>query len=696
MAFQSCIDIPKVRRPLSKAPLINVQDAVYARCDEAKPACNACLRKGIPCGGYQRQLRWSSKHEKALPTPPEDQCEDQTPTSEATQEPPTVEDEFVWQHTISATSDTSSDIGSSMMSFPAEQAAGVLSDMDSSSFSALDALDTILLPDTQSLDLEFPSCLGLQVESPPAGGLLEEFMAMGSGGGDKQLMHTGQRYYNRLNTTISPMDPSMGLSFLIPPAINDMPTLLINNWFDNVCSVWSAYDSHINLNRQLAGALWFKSDAVSSSLQFMSVALMADQLPQIKPEVTRYVQTAMKAIEKELQAVKSISHFDSVPASVLLALCCIGTTLCWIDARQLGLPFLRETKTLLGRVKQQAHNFSQEDCTLLAFFTRSFIYWDMLSAVVSYNNDLGPELEAETSEAPKTITDEDEAQNGTILPHPWTGISTVPPRLFTSAIKLCRSFRVNIRSGMTTARNLNSALAAIEKAKHIEEQLLSMELPLMTQLSETGDELTPRRHLLETAEAYRLASLLQIYQTFPDLVAMRLPPDSVAQRNEDGHVPWDGWIVPLSLRLIKLLKDIPPTSGSRVIQPLLYISAGTGLKFEPSANSGQRGSETDKTVLGASNESRSLSGYMDQYLGLEVQYGPEETISPLALSIGSARRFVMNRLNILESNLPPKPIGMAKKLVQAIWAAYDQETPGSSQVHWIDVMEEQELRTLLG
>ncbi len=51
------------------------------------------------------------------------------------------------------------------------------------------------------------------------------------------------------------------------------------------------------------------------------------------------------------------------------------------------------------------------------------------------------------------------------------------------------------------------------------------------------------QHLYNVTEAYRLSSLLQLYLTFPDLVANRIP----SQAGEDGSVAWDAWVFASSL-----------------------------------------------------------------------------------------------------------------------------------------------------
>lgn len=503
--------------------------------------------------------------------------------------------------------------------------------------------------------------------------------------------------------SLSPIRRQAGPS-VIPPTLTHVPSLLINYWFQDVCSVWSAYDSHINLNRTIATALWPNSETVLTCLQGMSAAFLATKIPYMKQTSISMMKSATMAIKTELAVVKLCPQFVSIPMSLLFALFCVGTTICWLDAGQLGVPFLREAKALLSRVNRQKRSLCDEDRKLLNFFNKSSIYWEMLLTVVTYNGSQNSAEEVDEIEYPDVDdsptaapadSDTDE------VPHPWTGISTTASRLFTRAMKLCRSFRHRIKHQKgITAHDLRVALGQIEEAKGIEEQLLRLDFESMDNLGDTGDENTPCQHLVKAGEAYRLAALLHLYQTFPDLVALRLPGGLAADRN--GQVPWDDWIIPLSLRLVKILEQLPPESGSKMVQPLLCITASSGLRLnQPTARPStdpplQQISAAMEATSPGSEEECDISEYISRLGQAHQVVDHDTTLTESCLEVGNARHFVLTRLNILETVLPPKPIIMAKSLVRAIWQAYDAEPPGANSVHWVDVMERQDLRSLFG
>ncbi len=60
-------------------------------------------------------------------------------------------------------------------------------------------------------------------------------------------------------------------------------------------------------------------------------------------------------------------------------------------------------------------------------------------------------------------------------------------------------------------------------------------------------------------------------------------------------------------------------------------------------------------------------------------------MSENALRISRARHLLMRRLEQLELTLPPKPISVAKRLLRAVWATYDDEISSLDRTHWIDI-----------
>lgn len=660
--------------------------AKRVKCDELKPACKTCIARGLECGGYGRKLRWSAKHERYNPIA----TAIGRSRSGARR---TSEDSMGPQH------DDQADM---VLAMPPSISPTATEPTDGKSCQQhiFDTSPSNQLGSNEhgvARNLEFGDINQAVAQSGlalPSAGSQRDWLTVSSDDADDAL------WGDRANFCVAPILPQFQGTAL-SPAVADTPSFLVTYWFQEVCSVWSAYDSNMNLNRTIAATLWPDSEVVSTCLRSMSAAFLAAKIPYMKQTSLAMMKSATTAIRLELATIKHQTKFDTLPMSVLFGLFCLGTTICWLDASQLGVPYLREAKALLSRVNQQRGNLCEGDRYLLKFFDKSWVYCDMLLAVVTYRGTrdvAGVADEVEEYYADRSAVFGPEPADSNEMPHPWTGVSTTALQLFTQAMNLCRCFRRNTsRRSSVIAHDLKSALKLIEEAKGVEERLWQLDFEYADKLSETGDENTPRQHLVQAGDAYRLSALLHLYQTFPDLIALRVPADT--SDLESGAVPQNSWIISLSLRLVNILEQLPAQSGSKMVQPLLCITAATGLRLDTpnfsitkSLNGADYISVTDNAGLGEDCD-------MSEYINRLTHAGVADNTTHLSLTgleVGNARHFVLKRLNILETLLPPKPIIMAKDLVHAIWQAYDGEGPGKNSVHWLDVMEKQGLRSFFG
>ncbi|KAJ1323994.1 transcriptional activator protein UGA3 [Microdochium nivale] len=671
------------------------------KCDEARPACLACVRGNRPCPGYRKAFRWSTKHEASLG------C-----TDDGVHELPYAE-------VNSALNVLSSSAGrDEPQQNPKESTRAI-------GYVSLTDTDDCELPDTASqrrpsnvdTDERYPCFDDFAIndldQTPqvtttdtwhiPDEDILpllhEEIVLEDNGTAAVDLMVVP--FSDVRMTRSNGKNRSTNIS--ISRALNNYSTMLVEEWFKHVCPMFSCFDSDANLNRMLAQECWTRSVAVNSSLQSMAAICLATQMPFMRRVAASHLSNAISAIEADLHLVRHSIETSQLHTDLLLALCCVGTTACWINTSDTGTHYLREAKTLFRRALRSTAGHSPAEEQRLQYFNNSLVYWNMLVSVVSDTDS-----ETDVGVSPRALSFSSSTLKASVVPHPWTGTSAPAQALLGRAIRLCRLFRLRFKRNMKmTALNLEAALSEIRQAQQIEEELLALEHLSIDKIMETGDKLSPRAHFYHVAEAYRLASLLQLYQTFPDLVTRRLPEQAT---DSSGYVPWDKWIVPLCLRLVEVLRQIPVSSGTRCIQPLLYITACTGLRFDQATLAQSRGLlgvpssmgafpllhdpmglDTMQVIFGlGNNENLSTSS-----LSANVSSG-SSSITALSLEVTHARQFILGRLGILEHSLPPAPIRVAQDLVKAIWAGYDEDADPTRYTHWIDIMEKSNLQTIFG
>lgn len=191
---------------------------------------------------------------------------------------------------------------------------------------------------------------------------------------------------------------------------------------------------------------------------------------------------------------------------------------------------------------------------------------------------------------------------------------------------------------------------------------------------------------MDVAEAYWLASLLQLRQTFPDVNLLRKA--SVGSTNAASE------LLQLALAISRILEKIPTYSNTHSIQPLPHLSASTQLRFGIEVPA-QEQSPCQADDIYSPDLHETISESRSDW-GSDIKSANFVPISEVAIEVGHARRFVFERLGVLEKRLPSKPIEVVKELVQELWAGYDGEELFSSEIHWIDLMLETGLQTIFG
>ncbi|KAM5366124.1 hypothetical protein ACJA88_012138 [Fusarium oxysporum] len=494
------------------------------------------------------------------------------------------------------------------------------------------------------------------------------------------------------------LDP--GLSGQIqPPGINsDSSMRLLKCWFDEVCPAWSGFDSKSNMNRKMAEDLWQSSPPVFVALQSMSASFLSARLPQMRHSAMSLLKTATLSVQTEIHELNEKNALDAMPAGIMFSLLCLGTTICWLDTRRVGWPFLQEAKTLLRWSSQQQF---ATDADKLDFFNKSLVYWDMLISFI-YDPEPGTDIH-QVSALPSTFQrsgflDTHSQSSYEAEPHPWTGVSILSSVLFTRSIRLCRASRRRI-TGSSRALDSPLTVPEIEQAKELEVELLQLQLSPRPSLNDTGDKCTSSNHLLHVAEAYQLASLLQLYIQFPSLLAhhSQLVPRDPSE--VETTMLWHKRIIPLTLRIIEVLERIPSESGSSAIQPLLYVCAATGLRYTPTSRLEIESNSISGGIQAKPRPMESILDYLD-LLKDPLEHSKEDAdplpVSQMAIDVSKGRAFILRRLSVFKECLHPGPLGVAEKFTKELWAAYDEAPRWSMDVCWISLMDKKDLRTMFG
>ncbi|KAF5010427.1 hypothetical protein FDECE_3419 [Fusarium decemcellulare] len=391
------------------------------------------------------------------------------------------------------------------------------------------------------------------------------------------------------------------------------PTILIEHWFRYICPMRSTFDSEINYNRQLAWNSWSTSEAVFYMMQVMSVAYLMTTMPQLRDMLPSLKQQATLAIDQAMSQVRA-SLPTKVTADLVFAVFGLGTSSPWVaTAFPDQQPWLEWARELLSMWKL---NLSPADALIHVYFCQALTYWEMLATAIGrgsmeakvdrrrrkYHSRLRNAMNLQGTDFDIAYEDHTPSDSGPkplgTRPNSWCGLSNEVIDVFGQVLALCRSVCYRDKKNITlTLESTSNALCDISVALELQRELLAMDFETLVLMEEaqgyhveTQDDKTPLSHLLQTAEAYRQAALLQLYLTFYDLdikhtggdngLAHTLPGNAIngTSRDEESRARS---LTDLTLQLVAILEKIPAESGSKFIHPMLYLSAAAGLGFGP-------------------------------------------------------------------------------------------------------------------
>jgi hypothetical protein len=379
----------------------------------------------------------------------------------------------------------------------------------------------------------------------------------------------------------------------------------------------------------------------------------------------------------------------------------VGQTTAWHDPKDLGLMHLKTAKRLnRRRLEQQVGAVDNRAQRQNEFFEQCILYWDMLAGFVEDDIDEFGFGEFDTGDSlPPLGRDTTLSANdkGQIFPHPWTGVAPKVQKLFAQVGRLIRHYRkMKAQNALSLdflsldlgfdAEFPHDSIATVEatgKAHDLEEELLSFEPPSLSSLVDAGDENTPVQQYLFLAEAYRCAALLEIYRIFPSILSKRIPfsGNSFVSSCSSSQIspflpiptsqPPSDFLISLAIHTISLLEKLPPTSGTRCLQPIVLIAAASELRFSP--------------------PNYSISDPLSPFIHA-TSSSIFQSLTNREVDIAAARRFVTMRLQEFQMSLPAKPIVKAERLVKETWERADL----GQEVFWMDVMDEMGWNTIFG
>ncbi|KAK4946031.1 hypothetical protein LTR10_014833 [Elasticomyces elasticus] len=359
----------------------------------------------------------------------------------------------------------------------------------------------------------------------------------------------------------------------------------------------------------------------------------------------------------------------------------LGMTTSWHPSSGLGLEHISGSRALFRtwiQYKFDDGRKNKDNWSRLNFYLGLHAYWE---AMASFLIDQDPG-QLDYLHVAFTIPP---AQVVTV--HPWTGVSAIP-WLYLAKVGCLVRLKRNLTDLGVPGRCSVAKIAASEyPLKKLEEeawmlagQIMSYSVPSDEQIEDTFDEHTSKSHLRDLARCCQLAALLELQRSFDAVHEQQAVLAWIS--NSFGHAAnaqnctsllYTDTIRELSLRILRLLSNVPTNSGTQALHHLPLLIAGSVLlphimKESPNAP-------------------------------LRIPMARSEDLKETAIfsTIDLWRKFVMDRLTSLQQTVNLNGHLKIRLLLQEVWArgdalTRDPQLSPAGYLHWIDVMEERELQ----
>ncbi|KAG9854675.1 hypothetical protein KCU98_g1878, partial [Aureobasidium melanogenum] len=462
---------------------------------------------------------------------------------------------------------------------------------------------------------------------------------------------------------------------------------LTTHYFDYICQIVSCFDSHESPFRTDIPQKMLTCEYIHDCVVGMSAAHLANSVSGMENIALRHQNRAMFALSPVIDSLFTSGdgeseHYWLLCSSTkttryhaLLASLLLNMSSAWYDSSSTGLTHLFGARLLFQAwIVDEGLTVKGAQPSLLtreqSFIIGAMAFLECLASII-----IDQPIDVLKYLRPFAKIAEDQR----IYPNPWTGVSTPLFIILAEVATLIRQKR-NLKA-MSSAESQAESLSELDEKmnKHASQlfaSALTHRTPSIAKMEETKDSKTPLDHLISMDCIFRLVILLELSQIFPDVVLCgdtRVLDKTESQR-EAEKVTLD-----FAIAALRLISELPKTSGTLLMLSIPLISAGSALQ------------NLESYRCDYNFDSGSLSGLRKDVSDLITR----------PLPISAWRDQVELRIEQLERRVGLAPIRRMRELLKAVWREADGPDVSRgpllrNHIHWMDVMIDEKLETLLG
>lgn len=301
--------------------------------------------------------------------------------------------------------------------------------------------------------------------------------------------------------TTAPAPVTADMSIIRPPELDpSSPEMLLLRYDKQTCGILSVKDGPTeNPWRTLIWPLAKTSPALYHAVSSMAALHGSLSDPKLRISGMAHMNKSMKEL---ISGLPQMSIDQALATSLALAL---GEG--WDEKITTGIEHLRGAKAIVGKLLADRNAMTHvrrvpdENAKRIRFLCNTYVYLDVIARLTSKGEHAEVDFEGllEAVNAP--------FDNGYIEIDPLMGCATTLFPMIGRVATLIQQAR-----GMS-----RNSLHIVSEADTLREQLLQWQPPNLNMVERPQDPSSDARHAVQTALAYRLATLLYLHQAVPEL-----------------------------------------------------------------------------------------------------------------------------------------------------------------------------------
>jgi hypothetical protein len=274
------------------------------------------------------------------------------------------------------------------------------------------------------------------------------------------------------------------------------PEMLMLRFDKQTCGILSVKDGPTeNPWRTLVWPLARDSPALYHAIASMTAFHTSKERPALRVDGMEHMRRSIRSLANGIEKMRT----DTALATTLV----LAFSESWDQHISTGIEHLRGARILVNQalVSHKKRALSGDDLARLRFLCNTWVYMDVIARLTSVDEDDSSDFENILSPLSSPVV------STTTEIDPLMGCASTLFPLIGRAANLCRK-----------VRNLPSnSIVIISQAIELKELIVQWSPPPILTIERPEDPTSEVQHALQTAEAYRYATLLYLHQAVPEI-----------------------------------------------------------------------------------------------------------------------------------------------------------------------------------